>query len=140
MRPVPRSGPAFLFCVVFGLTQVLGSRTLCLQSYRGSIVIDLVRNKSEAIVSLCERYNVKHLEVFGSALTETDFNPETSDIDFLVEFLALEPVEHAKCYFGLLEKLQDMFGRNVDLVEVKAIKNPYLLKSIGRNRGEIYAA
>jgi len=103
-------------------------------------MIDLVQNNREALVGLCEQYEVKHLELFGSALTEDSFDPQSSDIDFLVEFQPLEPVTHAKCYFGLLEKLQDMFGRNVDLVEVKAINNPYLLESINKNRSEIYAA
>ena len=103
-------------------------------------MIDLVKDHSEAIVELCERYNVKYLELFGSALKEDDFDPQSSDIDFLVEFLPLKPGEHAKAYFGLLEKLQDMFGRNIDLVEVKAIKNPYLLESINKSRNEIYAA
>jgi predicted nucleotidyltransferase len=103
-------------------------------------MIELVKNNSKALTSLCERYNVKHLELFGSALTGKDFDPESSDIDFLVEFQPLEPVQHANCYFGLLEKLQDMFGRNIDLVEVKAINNPYLLESINKNRSEIYAA
>lgn len=103
-------------------------------------MIDLVKSNSKAIVGLCERYNVKRLELFGSALTEDGFDPQASDIDFLVEFLPLEPSEHARCYFRLLEELQDMFGRNVDLVEVKAVHNPYLLETINRNRSEIYAA
>ena len=103
-------------------------------------MIELVKNNSKAVAGLCERYNVKHLELFGSALTGTDFDPESSDIDFLVEFQPLEPVQHANCYFELLEKLQDMFGCNVDLVEVKAVNNPYLLESINKNRSEIYAA
>ncbi|MHC4574453.1 MAG: nucleotidyltransferase family protein [Planctomycetota bacterium] len=103
-------------------------------------MIDAVKDNSEALVRLCEQYNVKRLELFGSALTEEDFDPETSDIDFLVEFLPLEPGRHARCYLGLLEKLQDMFGCNVDLVEVKAINNPYLMESINKDRREVYAA
>jgi len=103
-------------------------------------MIDLVNNQSESLVQLCQRYNVKRFELFGSALDEDSFNPRTSDIDFLIEFLPLEPITHARCYFDFLEKLQDMFGRNVDLIEVKAIKNPYLLESINKTRSEIYAA
>jgi len=103
-------------------------------------MIDLVRSHGEGIANLCKQYNVKYLELFGSALNEDDFDPQSSDIDFLVEFLPMEPGQHAKAYFGLLEKLQDMFGRNIDLVEIKAIINPYLLESINQNRIEIYAA
>jgi predicted nucleotidyltransferase len=103
-------------------------------------MIEVLKNNREGLVRLCGQYSVKHLELFGSALTEDGFDPQTSDIDFLVEFLPLEPAQHAKSYFGLLEELQDMFGRNVDLVEVKAINNPYLLESINKSRSEIYAA
>ena len=103
-------------------------------------MIDLVMRHGEDITRLCKQYSVKQLELFGSALNEGDFDPQNSDIDFLVEFLPLEPGQHAKAYFGLLEELQDMFGRNIDLVEVKAIMNPYLLESINQNRTEIYAA
>ena len=103
-------------------------------------MIELVKNNSKALVHLCKQYNVKHLELFGSASSGNRFDPGSSDIDFLVEFLPLEPVLHTRCYFGLLEKLQDMFEQNVDLVEVKAIENPYMLESITKNRSEIYAA
>jgi predicted nucleotidyltransferase len=102
-------------------------------------MIDLVKNHREALVHLCQQYNVRRLELCGSALAENTFDPRTSDIDFLVEFLRLEPRQHAKSYFGLLEKLQDMFGRHIDLVEIKAITNPYLLDSINKNRTPIYA-
>lgn len=103
-------------------------------------MIDLVKSNRESVVHLCEQYEVKNLELFGSATTGEGFDPERSDIDFLVEFLPLEPGRHARCYLGLLEDLQDMFGRNVDLVEVKAVDNPYLLESINKNRSKIYAA
>jgi hypothetical protein len=103
-------------------------------------MIDLINNHSETLVQLCQRYNVKHLELFGSALDKDKFNPQTSDIDFLVEFSPMLPAEHAECYFGLLDRLQDIFGRNVDLVEVNAIRNPYLRESINKTRTEIYAA
>ncbi len=103
-------------------------------------MVELVQKHGEDIAGLCRQYNVRCLELFGSALNEDHFDPQTSDIDFLVEFLPLEPRQHGKSYFGLLEKLQDLFGRNIDLVETKAITNPYLLESVDQNRIEIYAA
>jgi predicted nucleotidyltransferase len=103
-------------------------------------MIDLVKNHSDALVRFCEQYRVKRLELFGSAVAADAFDPQRSDVDFLVEFLPLEPGRHARSYFGLLEDLQDMFGRNVDLVEIKAVTNPYLLASINKTRSEIYAA
>lgn len=57
-----------------------------------------------------------------------------------MEFLPLQPGEHADAYFGLLEALQDLFRCSIDLVETKAIHNPYLLESINKSRELIYVA
>ena len=89
---------------------------------------------------LCCRFDVERLDMFGSALNEKDFDRERSDIDFLVEFKPMEPIRHAKAYFGLLAALQDMFKRPIDLLETRAVKNPYLLNSVNKTRQQIYAA
>jgi len=103
-------------------------------------MISFIEEHYESLKRLCKQYRVKRFEVFGSALTGEGFDPENSDLDFLVEFLPLQPGEHADAYFGLLEALQDLFTRSIDLVETKAIRNPYFLESINQNRKEIYAA
>ena len=103
-------------------------------------MIALIEEKRKTIEQLCSQYRVLRLELFGSALTDDNFNPDKSDLDFLVEFLPLKPGEHADAYFGLLEALQDMFGRHIDLVEIKAVRNPYFLESINRSRRQIYVA
>jgi hypothetical protein len=103
-------------------------------------MISFIEENYESLKRLCKKYRVKRFEVFGSALTGEGFDPKNSDLDFLVEFLPLQPGEHADAYFGLLEALQDLFTRSIDLVETKAIRNPYFLESINQNRKEIYAA
>ena len=103
-------------------------------------MIRLIEENRKTIEQFCSQYHVRRLELFGSALTDESFNPEKSDLDFLVEFLLLKPGEHANAYFGMLEALQDLLGRNIDLVEIKAVRNPYFLESINQNRKEIYAA
>ncbi len=103
-------------------------------------MISFIEENYESLKRLCKQYRVKRFEVFGSALTGDGFDPKNSDLDFLVEFLPLQPGEHADAYFGLLEALQDLFTRSIDLVETKAIRNPYFLESINQNRKEIYAA
>jgi predicted nucleotidyltransferase len=100
----------------------------------------LIEEKLEALKRLCVRYKVQRLELFGSALDRDRFDQQTSDLDFLVEFLPLQPGEHADAYFGLLESLEELFGRSVDLVMVRAVKNPYFFESIKKNRMELYAA
>jgi len=86
-----------------------------------------------------ELSGIHSLMLFGSYV-RGDFVPGLSDLDFLVEFLPLQPGEHADACFGLLEALQDLFRRTIDLVETKAIRNPYFLESMNQNRKEIYAA
>ena len=103
-------------------------------------MIKLIEDNYESLKHLCKQYRVRRFEVFGSALSGEGFDSENSDLDFLVEFQPLQPSEHANTYFGLLEELQDLFSLSIDLVETKAIRNPYFLESINRNRKEIYAA
>jgi len=103
-------------------------------------MIRLIEDNYKLLKRLCKQYRVKRFEVFGSSLTGEGFDPENSDLDFLVEFLPLQPGEHADAYFGLLEALQDLFSRHVDLVMPRAIKNPYFLESINKSRKVIYAA
>ncbi len=103
-------------------------------------MIGFIEENYESLKRLCKKYRVKRFEVFGSVLTGEGFDPENSDLNFLVEFLPLQPGEHADAYFGLLEALQDLFTRSIDLVETKAIRNPYFLELINQNRKEIYAA
>ena len=89
--------------------------------------------------ALCHRYHVRRLELFGSAATDQD-RPGDSDLDFLVAFDPLPPGTYADTYFGLLESLENLFKRRVDLVVACAIKNPYFLKSIERTKALLYAA
>ncbi|MHC4508127.1 MAG: nucleotidyltransferase family protein [Planctomycetota bacterium] len=103
-------------------------------------MISLIEENREALTDLCSKYRVGRLELFGSALTGTDFRAEQSDLDFLVEFLPLKQGEYADTYFGLLEALEKLFERHVDLVMPRAIKNPYFLESVNKNRKVLYAA
>lgn len=102
-------------------------------------VIRLLDDKRAELAALCRRYGVARLEVFGSAVRD-DFDPPHSDLDFLVEFLPLSRGEHAEAYFGLRESLEALFGRPVDLVMTRAVKNPYFLQAIDQTRTVVYAA
>jgi uncharacterized protein len=103
-------------------------------------MIELIKEHRREIEELCKKFNVKSFEVFGSAAVTETFDDAQSDLDFLIEFMPLEPTQHAKHYFNLLEALQDIFQRQIDLVEFKAIENPYLLETINKSRESIYAA
>ena len=90
-------------------------------------------------VEICRRYRVRRLELFGSA-TDNRFNTDHSDVDFLVEFEPLAEGEHADAYFGLLESLETLLARRIDLVMIGAIRNPYFLEAIESTRTPLYAA
>jgi uncharacterized protein len=91
------------------------------------------------ISAICQRYRISRLEVFGSAARGDDFNPLHSDADFLVEF-APDVQPGLNAFYGAKADLEKLLGRNVDLVEPAAVRNPYVLASINRNREAIYAA
>jgi predicted nucleotidyltransferase len=88
---------------------------------------------------LCRRYGVRRLELFGSAAVGKDLAKE-SDLDFLVEFDPFPPEGYANAYFGLLESLETLFGRPVDLVVTSAIRNPYFREAVERSKALLYAA
>lgn len=100
----------------------------------------LIEDRRDEVSELCSRYQVQCLELFGSAAVSQQFDALESDLDFLVEFLPLKEGEYFDTYFGLLEALQTLFQRPVDLVMTRAIKNPYFLKSINQSRTVLYAA
>ena len=99
----------------------------------------LLAQRQEELKALCRRYRVRRLELFGSTATGQD-RPDKSDLDFLVEFDPLPPGSYADAYFGLLEALEALSGRDVDLVVASAIRNPYFLQSVERTKTLLYAA
>lgn len=98
-----------------------------------------IEYKRRELEALCERHGVERLALFGSALRD-DFDPEKSDLDFSVTFSPMSPERHAAAYFGLLDDLEGLFGRRVDLVEIGAVRNPYLRRSIEEEQETVYAA
>jgi predicted nucleotidyltransferase len=102
-------------------------------------MIALVEQRKSELGELCRRFNARRLELFGSA-ADGRFDPGRSDLDFLVEFDHRSYHGAADRYFGLKESLEDLLGRPVDLLEIAAISNPYLLRGIERSRTVLYAA
>jgi uncharacterized protein len=92
-----------------------------------------------ALEELCRRYRVRRLFLFGSAARD-DFDARRSDVDLLVEFEAMPDGGYADAYFGLREALEALFGRDVDLVALAAVRNPYMRADIERTRTLLYAA
>lgn len=94
----------------------------------------------DALRALCARHHVRRLHLFGSAASGT-FQPDQSDLDFLVEFLPLSPVAHADAFFGLEADLAGLYpGQPVDLLESSAVRNPFLRQSIDASRRILYSS
>ena len=98
--------------------------------------MDLLERNIETIKKLCVKYNVLKLYIFGSVLS--DKFHEDSDIDFLVTFDKVDLEEYADNYFDFKFSLADLFNREIDLLEEKAIKNPYLKQSIDNTKELLY--
>lgn len=102
-------------------------------------MIPEVEKRADELRRLCLTYGVRRLDLFGSASTGM-YDPDGSDLDFLVEFQPAAHHSYANAYFGLLEALRRLFGRPVDLVVESAIKNPYFLRSVDQTRTPLYEA
>ena len=99
----------------------------------------IIQQHLEELKALCRKYHVAELYLFGSA-ANGDFKEESSDIDFLVNFQPMTSYERYKAYFGIIEDLEQLFNRSVDLVEEQAIRNPYFREEVEETRVKLYAA
>ena len=98
-------------------------------------MIALVEDNREAIVALCERYGVRRLSVFGSAVTGT-FDPATSDVDFLVDLGEYDD-RVGRRFMRLIVALEDMMGRRIDVV-TEPVTKPWLREEVDATKVTIY--
>ena len=101
-----------------------------------------ITRKTPEIAAICRRYAVRRLDLFGSAARGTDFDPDRSDADFLVEFEndkgTASPLQR---HLDLEQDLAQLLERPVDLVERHALENSrnYIRRrSILRNLESVY--
>jgi predicted nucleotidyltransferase len=103
-------------------------------------MIDLIEQNRAKLLQLCRQYNVRQLDLFGSAV-RADYDASLSDLDFIVEFNNFNIDNAADRYLGLLVDLEDLFpGRKIDLVSYRAIRNPYFKQVVDQTRVLLYAA
>jgi predicted nucleotidyltransferase len=98
--------------------------------------MNLIERNIDTLIDLCKEHKVKELYIFGSILTSR-FN-DSSDIDFLVQFENIDLLEYADNYFDLKEKFEKLFGREIDLLENQAIRNPIFRKVLDREKRIVY--
>jgi hypothetical protein len=98
--------------------------------------MSIIDRNIEKIKALCSKHKVSRLFVFGSVLTDR-YN-QSSDIDFVVDFSDVDIYNYADNYFDLKTSLENLLNRQIDLLEEKAINNPYLRRSIDSSKKLIY--
>lgn len=102
-------------------------------------MVEILSNRMDEIIAHCEKHKVKAISVFGSAARNA-MTPE-SDIDFLIQFSEeIDVLDYADNYFSLIEGLEQITGRRIDLVSVNSLRNPVLREEINRSKIDLYAA
>ena len=100
----------------------------------------IIERHREGIEALCQKYGVKRLRLFGSAL-RSDWNSDESDFDFVAEFGPPPPgINLFEQQFGLLADLEKLLGNPVDVVDWNAAKKPYFRRAVDSQAKELYAA
>ena len=97
-------------------------------------MIDLTQYEHQ-LIELCKKFSVKQLYIVGSAARE-DFDLAKSDIDMLVDFQGKDNLFHR--YFDLKFDLEALVERKVDMIQISAVKNPYIRESLEKDRVRIY--
>jgi uncharacterized protein len=101
-------------------------------------MIQLVTQKKRELASLCQRFEVERLDLFGSA-ADGNFQSDTSDLDFLVRFADREPTgDYADRYLDLAEAMEHLFQRPIDLVTEQSVRNPYFRRVVEASRQPVY--
>ncbi len=108
------------------------------RSVREAPMIDLVANKREEIAALCRLYDIRRLDLFGSAATGA-FDPATSDLDFVVDLGEYESGVAGR-YLDFIAAIEALFDRSVDMVTVNSIRNPYFREAVDEQRVNLYEA
>lgn len=90
----------------------------------------------EKIQQLCKKNRVKSLFAFGS-VTRDDFDP-SSDIDLVVDFNETDPFKYTDLYFEMKVRLEEIFKRQVDLLEERAIRNKFFREQLENTKVKLY--
>jgi predicted nucleotidyltransferase len=99
----------------------------------------LISDKNSEIKDICEKHSVASLFIYGSALKESFSS--TSDLDFAVEFKdTLTPLEIGEAFFNLLNDLEQLFNRKIDLLSYRVVKNPIFKAELDKTKKTLYAA
>ena len=97
---------------------------------------DLVAKNRDGFKSLCEAHEVASLHAFGSSV-KGGFT-DNSDVDLVVDLKTKDPLRFGELMLDLWDKLEDFFGRKVDLLTLRSVKNPVMREEIERTKVLVY--
>jgi len=95
-----------------------------------------LKDHIEQIKALCNTHRVRSLFAFGSVVS--DNLKAESDIDLIVDIESKDPIDYSDNYFALKFQLENILKREVDLLEAKTLKNPFLKKQIDSTKVLVY--
>lgn len=102
-------------------------------------MISLVEKHIGELRNVCRKHQVSQMYLFGSA-AKGNFTKD-SDLDFLVQFSdKVGVLDYADNFFSLVEALEALFERRVDLLTISSLKNPILKEEIEKTKVMLYAA
>jgi uncharacterized protein len=100
----------------------------------------IIEDRKEELKRICERLKIRRLYAFGSAVSSDKFR-ENSDIDFLITFDdSISPEEYSENYFQLMDRLKELFNREIDVITERSLSNPYFIESVNKSKVLIYEA
>jgi uncharacterized protein len=100
---------------------------------KGNGMNPLLSQKLPRIQRILRKNKVKRAYAFGSVVTER-FS-DNSDVDILIAFEeGLDPIDYGDRYFEVLDSLQELLGRDVDLVTEKSLKSSYFSKEVNKTK------
>ena len=100
-------------------------------------MIGVVEQHLIGIGSLCRRFGVRRLDLFGSTATGA-LDPETSDLDFVATFADTDVPGYLNRYLDFADALEALFDRPVDLLTKDMIRNPYFRQTVDATRQPIH--
>lgn len=100
-------------------------------------MIELLEQRRKPIAELCRRHNVRRLDLFGSA-ARGGFQPERSDLDFVVQFARTGYAGYADAFLDFAEALEKLLGRKVDLLTERMMRSPHFRAAVDATRQVVY--
>jgi uncharacterized protein len=97
-----------------------------------------ISEKLPELTVLCREHGVEQCYLFGSAATKSRFRVRKSDIDLILLMRKDAPLIAGRNILKLYTKLEDLFGRKVDIITKQPVRNIYLQKSLDKSKILVY--